>query len=138
MECPLAAAALLALHPTPAQRLRRWPSTPPAPHFAIHVCLEPGPAVTKHRVRFALLEHGVEQPVLPPQLHAFNVKLVVTVKKSSAALPSRVVQHARSDNFSRRVVNKRAKSAHPALTARWLVLPRGAPVCSALPVLTMT
>ena len=60
MECHPAAPALLALHPTPAQRLRRWPSTPPAPHFAIHVCLEPGPAVTMHRVRFALLEYGVE------------------------------------------------------------------------------
>jgi len=136
MESPLAASALLAPHPTSARR--HCPTIPPAPLFVIHVLLDSGPAVAKHLARLALLEHGVEPPVLTRLLIALTVRPAVTVTVL-AALPIRVAYCAKSEHIRVRQVKLNVRSAQRARMA-WLMVvrPRTALVSYALPVLTTT
>jgi len=97
--------------------------------------MDPGPSVTTHRVRLALLEHGVEQPVAGSSAACVECEAGRDGDIVGSSFPSRVVQQARSDNFSRRVVNNRDQSADPTLSIRWPVLRRSALVRIALPVL---
>ena len=137
MESPLAAYALLALLPTSARP--HCPSIPPAPLFVIRVLLDSGPAVAKHLARLALLEHGVEQPVLTRLLIALAVRPAVTAFPVLAALPIRVAHCAKSEHIRVRQVKLNARSAQLARMARLLVVrPTTALVRCALPVLTTT